>query len=233
MMGKTHLIVSTGITLSALHMAEQNITVSIAAVTVLSALLPDVDQQNSTLAQKTIPNRFIKGLKIMSLLAGILAFIFGSTLFPFNIFIGAACICIAGVTNQWARKLIMSGIGIGLLVYGEILDPWHNIAGALLLFIPFLPHRGLTHSIYGVVIWAGILYYASLSYHPGIWMAGTLSYALHLLCDAFTDRGVRLLPPLGWKLKIPLMKTGRRSGEIVEPLFVFATIALILISFWN
>lgn len=229
MMGKTHLVVSTGVTLSALQVAEQEISAPIIAVTLVSALLPDIDEPNSLLAQRTLPNKLIKWIKTILIFSGIALLLFGESITPLHYILGAALIIGAFMPNRTMRKVLMVGIGILLILYGESIAPWDYIAGALLVIIPFLPHRGLTHSLYGIAVWVGILYYASYTAHDHvIWIAGGLSYLIHLLCDALTNTGIRLLPPFDWRLKIPIMSTGSFKGKIVEFGFVLMTLFLVI-----
>jgi inner membrane protein len=90
-----------------------------------------------------------------------------------------------------------------------------------------LPHRGLTHSLYGILIWGGVLYFASLQLGVPLWIAGVSAYTLHLLCDMLTKHGIHPVPPLKWKWSIPLMSTGKFSGFLVESVCITLTFVLI------
>jgi inner membrane protein len=233
MMGKTHLIVSTGITLSILQMTDQNITAPIIVITAVSALLPDVDEPNGLLAQRTIPNFILNGLKALLIITGIAFILFGAGLTLLHNIVGAGLIVGSLIPNGSVRKILIVFIGLLLIMYVTMVTPWNYIIGALFVIIPFLPHRGLTHSIYGIAGWIGILYYAALSSNIDlIWIAGGLSYTLHLLCDVLTNRGIRPLPPLTWRLRIPTMSTGGFSGMLVEPIFIVLTGVFVWIAFF-
>ena len=47
MMGRAHLIISTGVTLSVMGMSGVPVTLPAAAVALVSSLLPDIDEPNS------------------------------------------------------------------------------------------------------------------------------------------------------------------------------------------
>lgn len=47
---------------------------------------------------------------------------------------------------------------------------------------------------------------------PEIWVAGGSAYALHLLADSLTNRGIRPLPPLKLRIRANLMSTGTKHG---------------------
>jgi membrane-bound metal-dependent hydrolase YbcI (DUF457 family) len=112
---------------------------------------------------------------------------------------------------------------------------------------PFLPHRGISHSLVGVALYAVILHYL-LCLMPAYWgiyvlpvtISSTVAYASHLLADSFTVEGIPLLWPLKHKFGIPPKPfDGIRiqTGEWFENLIIFpiANIALIvlIIPYWQ
>jgi inner membrane protein len=220
MTGRTHLIVSTGVTLSVLQLMGQGVTLPGFAIALVSSLLPDIDEPNSLLLQKSIPKSLILKCKVGLAAAGIgfMGYAYIQTFFlPYSYVIGMMMIALCLVNQRLFRQLVMAALG-GLLLYmGAEGGPWFAAIGALLMVCSVLPHRGLTHSVYGVLIWGGLLYAASVQLEIPLYVAGAVSYSLHLLCDAFTKHGVQLLPPAKWKLRIPLMSTGKFSGFLVEP----------------
>ncbi|MNW65327.1 hypothetical protein D3C74_437020 [compost metagenome] len=64
-----------------------------------------------------------------------------------------------------------------------------------------------------------------------LWIAGGMSYALHLLADSMTQRGITPLPPLPFKLRLKLMSTGTKKGNKVEHLCMVLTLALAVYAF--
>lgn len=64
-----------------------------------------------------------------------------------------------------------------------------------------------------------------------LWIAGSLSYGLHLLADSLTQRGITPLPPIPLKLRLKLMSTGTKKGHAVEKVCVMLTLALVVYAF--
>ncbi|MNW11215.1 hypothetical protein D3C71_2086110 [compost metagenome] len=81
--------------------------------------------------------------------------------------------------------------------------------------------------------WGALLYFASLEMNDGgsLWIAGGLSYALHLLADSLTQRGITPLPPIPFKLRLKLMSTGTKKGNAVEKLCIVFTLVLVIYAF--
>ncbi|OXM87776.1 metal-dependent hydrolase [Paenibacillus rigui] len=234
MTGRTHLIVSTGITLSVLSLWGQPVTLPAAAAAVIGSLLPDIDEPNSLLLQKTLPKKLIHIVKILLALLGLGLIVYARlTAFypPYSYMAGGLMIAACLVNHRLFRQLLMILLG-GVLLYAAVTfeaGPWWATIGALLMVCAVLPHRGLTHTIYGAAIWGGLLYFASLMLSVPLWLAGGLSYTLHLLCDVLTKQGIQPFPPFSWKWKIPLMSTGKFSGFLVESICITITFVLM----WN
>lgn len=232
MTGRTHLVVSTGVTLSIMQMTGQGVSLPVWAVAIVSSLLPDIDEPNSMLLQKTLPKTLLTKLRWLFALVGVGFIVYAylqSFFTPYSYVAGGLIILMCLVNQRAFRQLLMILLG-GLLLYlGISVGPWCGTIGALLMVCAVLPHRGLTHSIYGILIWGGLLYYASIVLGINLWMAGALSYTLHLVCDVLTKQGIHPFPPSKWKLVIPLMSTGKFSGFIIESLCITVTFVLI----WN
>ncbi|QHW35567.1 metal-dependent hydrolase (plasmid) [Paenibacillus rhizovicinus] len=233
MMGKSHLVISTGVTLSVLGMANQHITLPIAAVTVVSALLPDIDEPNSLLLSRTIPTRILRFIQLALVALGGFLFFFSQAYAPWNIVLAALIGVVSFMPTRSLRNVAMILIGAGLILFGHTYIPWSYIIGSLIILCALLPHRGLTHTVYGVAGWAAILYFSTASYDDTIWLAGGLSYLLHLLADSLTNRGIRPLHPFEWRLKLNLMSTGTKMGSVVESGFVLLTVALVYLVFFR
>lgn len=78
-----------------------------------------------------------------------------------------------------------------------------------------------------------LLYFVSKGMDDGgsLWIAGSMSYGLHLLADSLTQRGITPLPPLPVKLRLKLMSTGTKKGNAVEKVCVMLTLALVVYVF--
>lgn len=110
---------------------------------------------------------------------------------------------------------------------------------------PFLKHRNISHSIFGFLIFAVLLYYI-LKLFPSYWaidtqivfICGLISFASHLLFDMITNEGVPLLYP--WKKMFgippkPFQCFRIAGGEWFENLIIFPAlnIALIIVVITN
>jgi inner membrane protein len=74
-------------------------------------------------------------------------------------------------------------------------------------------HRTLTHSLLGVALFVALVSsVAALS--PGLFAALVAGYVSHLVADALNTKGVPLLWPVGWRLR--LLPEGVRSGGVAE-----------------
>lgn len=232
-MGRSHLIISTGVTLSVLGMADQKITLPVAAVTAISALLPDIDEPNSLLVSRAIPKRFLQLFQLALVGLGITLYFLGQAFAPWNIILPVLVGLVSFMPTRSLRNVVMILIGVGLIVFGRSFVPWNYVAGSLLIICALLPHRGLTHTLFGLLGWMAILFFSTHQYDQMLWIAGGLSYLLHLLADSVTNRGIRPLPPLDWRLKINLMSTGTWKGSIVENGFIGLTLILVWFVFFR
>ncbi len=228
-MGKTHLVVSTGVTLSVLGMMGHEITLPVMAVAAASALLPDIDEPNAALVSRTLPTPVVMTFKLMLILLAIFIYFKGSAHAPWHIAVAVLIAAAALLPGRTIRKIIMLLIGAVCLAIGAPWQPWSYIIGCLLVLSALATHRGLTHSLYAPIAWAALLYWSTSSIHPSLWLAGGISYFIHLIpCDVVTVQGIRPLPPLKWKWRLKWMSTGSWSGSIVEN----ATILLTIVFVW-
>jgi inner membrane protein len=233
MMGKSHLIISTGVTLSAMSLLGLEITIPVIAVAGLSSLLPDIDEPNSLLVRKAIPEFLLRLLQAVLVGAALYLYFAGSAAPPWNIVLALLVGSVSFLPGRRLRHLVMLLIALGLFAFGYEYDPWNYIAACVLAVSALVPHRGLTHTLYGVAGWSALLYFASLGMEDGgnLWVAGGMSYGLHLLADSLTQRGITPLPPIPFKLRLKLMSTGTKKGGAVENLCILLTLALVVYVF--
>ncbi|WP_019912890.1 metal-dependent hydrolase [Paenibacillus sp. HW567] len=233
MMGKSHLIISTGITLSAMSLLGYDITIPAVAVAGLSALLPDIDEPNSLLVRKAVPEFLLRILQMGLIGTAIYLYFAGVASPPWNIALALLVGSVSFLPGRRLRHLVMLLLALALFAFADAYDPWNYIAACVLVVSSIVPHRGLTHTLYGVAGWSVLLYFASLGMDDGgsLWIAGGMSYALHLLADALTQRGITPLPPLPFKLRLKLMSTGTKKGSAVEKVCIVLTLALALYVF--
>lgn len=103
-----------------------------------------------------------------------------------------------------------------------------------------LGHRGLTHSLLGVMIFGGLLWWLTQQIPaywgietPWVWTAFMIGYILHLIADALTEQGIPLLWPnkgmYGFPPK-PLHDLRIITGGWFENLLIFPALNL---AFWG
>ncbi|NMO96117.1 metal-dependent hydrolase [Paenibacillus lemnae] len=229
MMGKAHLIISTGVTLSVMGLAGVPVTLPAAAVAVVSSLLPDIDEPNSILVRTAIPTGLLRLLQLSLVAGALFIYFYGSAYAPWNLALGGLIAVVSFLPGRTLRHIVMFMIGLGLVQFGHSFSPWSTIAGCVLMICSLVSHRGLTHSLYAVAGWGGLLYFGTQNITGGesLWIAGGLSYALHLAADTLTNRGIRPLPPLKFRIKLKLMSTGTKWGNMVETVCMVLTFVLL------
>ncbi|MFC3748456.1 metal-dependent hydrolase [Paenibacillus sp. GCM10012306] len=233
MMGKSHLIISTGVTLSVMNLLGYEITIPAIAVAAVSSLMPDIDEPNSLLVRKAIPEFVLRILQVALLGGAIYLYFAGLVQPPWNIALALLVGSVSFLPGRRLRHLVMLLIALGLIAFADAYAPWNYIAACVLIVASIVPHRGLTHTLYGVAGWGALLYFASRGLDDGgsLWIAGCMSYALHLLADSLTQRGITPLPPIPFKLRLRLMSTGTKKGSAVENLCIVLTLALVIYAF--
>ncbi|MEK3795480.1 metal-dependent hydrolase [Paenibacillus sp. FSL R7-0204] len=233
MMGKSHLVISTGVTLSAMSLLGHAITLPAVAVAVVSSLLPDIDEPNSMLVRKAVPEFLLRILQVSLIGAGIYLYFAGIAEPPWNIALALLVGSVSFLPSRRLRHLVMLLIALALFAFADAYDPWNYIAACVLVVASVVPHRGITHTLYAVAGWGALLYFVSLDMNDGssLWIAGSLSYGLHLLADSLTQRGITPLPPIPFKLRLKLMSTGTKKGNTVEKVCMMLTLALVVYVF--
>lgn len=148
---------------------------------------------------------------------------------PWNIALAGLIGIVSYLPSRTLRHIVMFLIGLGLISFGHSFSPWNTIAGSVLIAGSLVTHRGLTHTVYAAAGWTGLLYFASKGKAGGesLWFAGGLSYSIHLLADALTNRGIRPLPPFKWRMKLKFMSTGSKWGRVVENVCIVLTLVLV------
>lgn len=233
MMGRSHLVIGTGVTLSLLSITHQEITLPVVGVAILSSILPDIDEPNSLLVTKAIPTRLLRLLQLLLVALAAYILVKGNSFAPWNILLSVPVAIILFMPTRTLRNICMLIIGICIALFLSSISPWNLIIGSTLIVCSLLPHRGLTHSIYGLLAWTVMLFCATYTYGNSIWIAGGISYTLHLLTDSITNRGIRPIPPFKFRLKLNLMSTGTWKGNIVENICIGLTILLVWITFFH
>ncbi|GMK41634.1 hypothetical protein PCCS19_46910 [Paenibacillus sp. CCS19] len=230
MKGSSHLVVSTGISLALTALIQPTLTPMAAAAAVIGSLLPDLDEPNGLLANRTFPKAAIRTLQVVLLLAAGAVVWLTSAQYPLNLAAGAVIGLSAFASIRWLRTMLMLIVGGALTVGGVIYDTRLSAAGLTLVVSSLVPHRGFTHTLYATGLWTAALYWMAPD-ELSVPIAGGLSYLLHLLADALSQRGIQPLPPIPWKLRVPLMRSGKFSAAVVETAAIGFTFILVWIVF--
>ncbi|MEC0183204.1 metal-dependent hydrolase [Paenibacillus peoriae] len=230
MMGRAHLIIGTGVSLSVLALSGHEVTPAAVAAAVVGSLLPDIDEPNSMLVSRALPTKMLRLVQLLMIGAAGWVFFTRMAPPPWNLVLALLMISASFMPSRSMRKVIIFLIGIGLAWYGEAYTPWNYIAGCLLIICTLVPHRGLTHTVYGTAAWTALLYGTTRLHGDSIWLAGGMAYLLHLLADSLTNNGIKPLPPFKWKLRFKLMSTGTRKGAKVESVCIALTTVLVIIA---
>jgi inner membrane protein len=125
----------------------------------------------------------------------------------------------AAMQGGSARKLALLFTGLSTVMAGLYTGyVWLSMVGLFVAVAPFTSHRSWTHTIWAAGLWTYIGHLAnqSLGWHGVALFAGG-GYVSHLLADTLTKAGVKWFMPLAdTSLKIPLIRTGSPSGNMLE-----------------
>lgn len=205
MTGKTHLAI--GMTIGAMAAVYYTNVMEDAAIYIavasFSALAADLDG-NSMLSSKL--GKLSKLIREFTLWFGILfaaliGYYYVTETSPSPLYLGAAgAVFLLGLVAKQGviRNVLVSVVGAAL-VYAGYVHQMHWLVGfgLFVAFVPWLKHRGMTHTIWAIPIWGAIGW--GLEQHiqlEGIALISILGYASHLIADTLTPSGVKWLYPL-------------------------------------
>ncbi|MBT2558869.1 metal-dependent hydrolase [Hymenobacter sp. ISL-91] len=141
----------------------------------------------------------------------------------------------AAMQGETTRKLALLFTGLCTVVAGLYTGfVWLSMLGCFIALAPFTSHRTYTHTLWAAAAWTYIGHLAnqSLGWH-GIALFAGGGYVSHLLADSLTKAGVKWFMPLAdVSLGIPLIRTGSKSGNLLEVVIctVYAVLVLALIA---
>ena len=132
--------------------------------------------------------------------------------------------------NGLTKRVMYVCIGILVLWFDYLFTKESSLRalGVAFIAIGFSSHRnGLTHSIFGLIIFTFIIKYIGKQY--GILYIEyyfLIGYGMHLLCDMMTKKGIPLFYPLTkTKYKLPITyRVGSRVGQMIEGLLILLSI---------
>ncbi|OPJ57281.1 metal-dependent hydrolase [Alkalithermobacter paradoxus] len=205
----------------------------------ICSLLPDIDEQNSTISNSIIKSSFSKAvyrytLYIINMLVLILLTYINKNLI-FNLAVGFMLIILieSKLKHSLLRKGLFTGLSLvlcGILYYMSIPLPFISIC-AIIGIGPWLKHRGFTHSVFSLFL----VYYflreiEKVIFFDYIAFYGTISYASHLfLGDIFTKMGIPIFYPISnKKISLGFIKVGSILGNFLEIIYVLVFIIVIL-----
>ncbi len=241
MRGKTHCTIGVLSVIQASLLFKVPISLFNLIISALFAILPDLDEANSTVSNLLLKKDFSKMiLKSIVYLINILIF-FISIKINDNFFISAFITFVAIViiesklTHNNLRKIFLSLIFILLAVCLYLISKKISFMIFCLMFaiFPWLKHRGYSHSIFAIIIIYFLLKQIELiTSISNLCFFGTVSYASHIfLGDLFTRSGVPIFYPISdKKYSLCLFKVGSFFSNVLELLFVLLLLALIIYS---
>ncbi|WP_219835932.1 metal-dependent hydrolase [Paenibacillus sp. R14(2021)] len=216
MKGTTHLAigVAIGVTAAISHPFSAQHAAIYIAVAACSALSADLDGTNMLSGKLSGIARMIRELLLWGglILTGILGYIYvmkGMLYTEWSI--GAVAMSLLGFVSRSGviRNALVSAIGSALL-YGGIAGGmgWLMGLGVYVAWVPWLNHRGLTHTVWATAAWGSIGWGLEQQVHvDGVASVAVWGYVSHLVADTLTPSGVKWLYPLSKKtFKLPIGK---------------------------
>ncbi|SEO20046.1 metal-dependent hydrolase [Paenibacillus sp. OV219] len=215
MKGTTHLAI--GIAIGVVGAATHPITPKNAAVFLVvaafSALAADLDGTSMLSGKLSKAAKLIRELLLWGglLLAGSVVYMYAARGIFYPLFTaGAAAVLLLGLLSRTGaiRNALVSAIG-GILLYTGFTTQmnWLMGLGLFIAWVPWLNHRGLTHTVWAVIAWGAIGW--SLEQQlgiPGVAYTAICGYVSHLVADTLTPSGVKWLYPLTKKtFKVPFL----------------------------
>ncbi len=205
MKGSTHLAIGAAIGAAAtlyypFHLSHGGVYLSVAA---FSALAADLDGTNLLSGKLSKLSRWLRrfavGSGVVLVLANAYGYVFESWYsFQFAA-LGVVALLVGLAASQGTvRNALVSVVGLGLLYAGARTDQaWLMGLGVYVAWVPWLKHRGMTHTLWALLLW-GIIG-RDLENElgiPGVTATAVAGYASHLLADTLTPSGVKWLFPL-------------------------------------
>lgn len=213
MKGSTHMAIGATIGVAAamyypFTMNNAALYIAVATVSALSADLdgPSMLTSKLTKLSKILPP-ILLGAGLLSIVMLFYQFVTQHTLYPIKSVVSLCFILVGLISNQgFIRNLLSSLLGVALIVAGFSYQMnWLMGLGIFAAIAPWLAHRGMTHTIWAVMLWSTIALGLEQQLQiEGIVLVATLGYVSHLVADTLTPKGVKWLYPLYKKsIKIP------------------------------
>ena len=241
MRGKTHCAIGVLSVIQASILFKIHISLFNLIISALFAILPDLDEANSTISNLLLKKDFSKSvLKCCVYLINILLF-FISLKINDNFFISALITFVtiiiieSKLNHNTLRKLFLSLVFILLAFCLYLISKQISfvIFCLMLAIFPWLKHRGYSHSLFAIIIIHFLLKQIELITNiSNLCFFGTVSYASHIfLGDLFTRSGIPIFYPISEKkYSLCFFKVGVFFSNILEMLFILFLLSMIIYS---
>lgn len=215
--GIARYLLLVGLSAVTVTMPDKTATFVVPLALMAGCLFPDLDHPNSTLSAIIAPTESV--LRMMTGAAGVVMIYFSYPAMLGMIagvgMVIAAFLNVKIVPTEKLQRLmlIIGGVALILFDYGVL----GNVLGGIYVFMGILSHRGLTHSLEGLLIASvAIWIFATKVGYVQIVAPFVLGYALHLLADLITNTGIYVSYFGKVKLGIPLVNTSGITDRIIS-----------------
>lgn len=205
MKGSTHLAIGTviGIAASAFYPFRPESAVYYVTAAAFSALSADLDGTNMLSSKLGKVSHWIREIALwgglLALAVNAYLYFAQQLLYPLYAMVSFLLVLLGLILKEGVlRNALVSACGIGLLYAGWRSGSTGLIGlGVFVAWVPWLNHRGLTHTIWAVAAWAwiGSAFERELQIE-GLAAVATAGYLSHLVADTLTPSGVKWLYPL-------------------------------------
>lgn len=135
------------------------------------------------------------------------------------------------IKNKSYRTLFYLSIAGGFIyLYFQTESDILGLLGLMAFFIGISNHRSFTHSIVGFLVVSSIVKLITVKYSlPSIYSGFVIGYALHLIADFLTIKGIQLFYPLKINVSSPIVINTK--GNLEEILFTLLSLYSIFLLF--
>ena len=119
------------------------------------------------------------------------------------------------IKNKFYKTLFYLSLAAGFIYfYFQAENIVFGLLGLMTFFIGISSHRSFTHSIVGLLVVSSIVKLFAVKYKlPSIYSGFVIGYALHLIADLFTIKGIKLFYPLKTNISSPIVINTNNSLE--------------------
>ncbi|MFC5648150.1 metal-dependent hydrolase [Paenibacillus solisilvae] len=208
MKGSTHLAIGAaiGVASAAYYpFTFQNAALYI-TVASFSALSADLDGTSMLSSKINKVSKLLRELLLWGgiLLAAAVVYLYFARDY-FNVNLSAVAVMgflIGFITKEGVmRNALVSAVGAAIIGAGWYWQlNWLMGFGLFIAWAPWLNHRGMTHTVWAIVIWGTIGYGLENQIHvDGVMIVSVIGYASHLVADTLTPAGVKWFYPISKK----------------------------------